>query len=422
MQANATLKLYQDDSFLTTCSTTVVALDPQGAPKVVLAQTVFFAEGGGQPADRGSLVFDTKTGPQTAQVQSVHEKDGLLWHTLDALPQGVCVGDGVQGSLDWAHRLDSMQQHSGEHILSGVLYQLYGAQNVGFHIGHDMVRMDTSCPLTAQQLQKAENMANEIIWQNKPIETLLPSAEALQAMTYRSKKELMGEVRIVRIAGADTCACCGTHLRHTGQVGQIKILTQEHYKGGERLSVVCGKRALSAAQGMRMREGEIGALLSAKAEQTAQAVRRVYDEMTALKFAKQGIELQLFDALAAQAKAAQTPPYTSPTADTSGAACPAIFTVNGLAPDGLHKLAATRCAQTNALCAALCEQSGKAEGSISTGYCLALAEGDVRPLCKALNAQFAGRGGGKPNICQGSAAASAAEIAAFLQAAVQEMR
>ncbi len=433
-QLATTTKLYEHDAFLTHCTTTLCGVLPvgKGACKVALAQSIFFAEGGGQPADRGSLAFATAQGEQTAKVCDVHEKDGVLWHTLEALgaplaaalfgvddstadvaggaaQQPNLLGCTVHCALDWAHRLDSMQQHTGEHILSGILHQLYGAENVGFHIGSEAVRMDTSCPISAAQLKIAEEMANEIIWQDVPIETLLPSADALAAMTYRSKKEIDGTVRIVRIANADTCACCGTHLHRTGQVGQIKILAAEHYKGGERLSVVCGKRALHAAQGMRTREAEIGTLLSAKPELTAAAVQRIYRELGELKFAKQGVEQQLFDALAQQAAASAA----------AGSTAPAIFTVSGLTPDGLHKLAEVLSMQTDVLCAALCEQPAKPDPKTgasvaSTGYCLAQRGSDIRPVCKALNTALQGRGGGKPNICQGSAQASAAEIAAFL--------
>ncbi len=410
-----TLKQYEQDAFQTSCTTTLcgvlAAQTGKEGTKIALAESIFFAEGGGQPSDRGTLVFFTAQGAVEAAVSAVHEKEGVLWHTLDAaLPLlETAVGCRVVCTLDWAHRLDSMQQHSGEHILSGILHQLYGAENVGFHIGSDLVRMDTSCPINAAQLQVAENMANEIIWQNVPIETLLPTRDALATMTYRSKKEIDGQVRIVRIANADTCACCGTHLHTTGQVGQIKILAVEHYKGGERLSVVCGKRALQAAQGMRTREAEIGALLSAKPALTATAVQRVYAELNALKFAKQGVEQQLFDALAQQAAAAAK----------AGSNAPAIFTVSGLSPDGLHKLAEVLCQATDGLCAALCEQPAKLDpntgaSTASTGYCIAHRGADIRPLCKALNTALQGRGGGKPNICQGSASASAAEIATFL--------
>ena len=200
-------------------------------------------------------------------------------------------------------------------------------------------------------------------------------------------------MRIVTIPGADVCACCGTHTRTTGQVGQIKILTSENYKGGVRLSIVCGARALEAAQAMRARQADIGALLSAKADQTAVAVHRVYDEYTALKFNHFGLCSQLFDALAAAVEPGQN----------------AIRIVPGLDPDGLHRLAVRLSEATTGLCAALTPNDK------GTGYCLAQAGGDVRALTKALNTALNGRGGGKPGICQGSCAATPEQVEDFLK-------
>ena len=155
------------------------------------------------------------------------------------------VGSTVTGTLDWAARLDAMQQHTGEHILSGTLHRLYGAENVGFHIGDPYVRMDTSIPLTAQQLAEAEAQANAAVWADTPVRCYLPDPDTLAATEYRSKKELEGPVRLVE-AGGDCCACCGTHLARTGEVGLIKILSAQHYKTGMRLTVACGQRAYNA--------------------------------------------------------------------------------------------------------------------------------------------------------------------------------
>ena len=366
-----TEKYFEQDAFRTQCESTILAAEPDektGGGRIALDGTVFYPEGGGQPADRGTLTLPDGT---TLNVTDVHEHDGILWHSVDALPESAVPGTAVSGCIDWEWRFDKMQQHTGEHILSGILHQMFGAENVGFHIGSEAVRMDTSVPISAEGLQAAE----------------------LAALVYRSKKEIEGQVRIVTIPGADVCACCGTHTRTTGQVGQIKILASENYKGGVRLSVVCGARALEAAQAMRARQADIGALLSAKADQTAVAVHRVYDEYTALKFTHFGVCSQLFDALAQLA---------NPGED-------AIRTVPGLDPDGLHRLAVRLTEATTGLCAALTPTEK------GTGYCIAQADGDVRALTKALNAALNGRGGGKPGICQGSCAAAPEQVEAFLR-------
>ena len=387
-----TQKYYEADAYRREADAVILAAEPdgRGGGKLALDGTVFYPEGGGQPADHGTLTL-----PDGAQltVTDVHEQGGVIWHRVDALPDTAAPGTAVTGRIDWAWRFDKMQQHTGEHILSGILHQMFGAENVGFHIGSDAVRMDTSVPISAEGLREAELAANRIVWQNVPVLITYPTREELARMTYRSKKEIEGQVRIVTIPGADVCACCGTHTAATGAVGQIKILAAENYKGGVRLSIVCGERALLAAQAMRQRQADIGALLSAKPSETAHAVHRVYDEYTALKFAHFGLCSELFDALAAQ---------VAPGAD-------AIRIVPGLDPDGLHRLAARLSEATTGLCAAL---TANEKG---TGYCLAQAGGDVRALTKALNTALNGRGGGKPGICQGSCAAAPEQVETFLK-------
>ena len=387
-----TQKYYEADAYRREADAVILAAEPdgRGGGKLALDGTVFYPEGGGQPADHGTLTL-----PDGARltVTDVHEQGGVIWHRVDALPDTAAPGTAVTGRIDWAWRFDKMQQHTGEHILSGILHQMFGAENVGFHIGSDAVRMDTSVPISAEGLREAELAANRIVWQNVPVLITYPTREELARMTYRSKKEIEGQVRIVTIPGADVCACCGTHTAATGAVGQIKILAAENYKGGVRLSIVCGERALLAAQAMRQRQADIGALLSAKPSETAHAVHRVYDEYTALKFAHFGLCSELFDALAAQ---------VAPGAD-------AIRIVPGLDPDGLHRLATRLSEATTGLCAAL---TANEKG---TGYCLAQAGGDVRALTKALNTALNGRGGGKPGICQGSCAAAPEQVETFLK-------
>ena len=391
-----TEKYFEPDAFRTQCESVILAAEPDektGGGRIALDGTVFYPEGGGQPSDRGTLTLPDGA---TLNVTDVHERDGILWHSVDALPGSAVPGTAVSGCIDWEWRFDKMQQHTCEHILSGILHQMFGAENVGFHIGSEAVRMDTSVPISAEGLREAETAANRVIWEDVPVVITYPTPEELAALTYRSKKEIAGQVRIVTIPGADVCACCGTHTATTGQVGQIKILASENYKGGVRLSVVCGGRALREAQAMRSRQADIGALLSAKADQTAVAVHRVYDEYTALKFAHFGLCQQLFDAMAAQLGPDET----------------AIRIVPGLDPDGLHRLAARLSEATTGLCAALTPNEK------GTGYCIARSGGDVRTLTKALNAALNGRGGGKPGICQGSCAAAPEQVEEFLRKAL----
>lgn len=307
-----TQKLYEANAFRTEAVSHILSAEPlrDGGARVALDATVFYPEGGGQSADRGVL---TLADGQTLDVADVHESGGVIWHTIAGpLPAAAAPGAEVTGRIDWARRFDQMQQHTGEHILSGTLHRLFGADNVGFHIGAEAVRMDTSVPISAAGLREAELAANRIVWQDVPVQAAYPAPEDLAALEYRSKKPIDGPVRIVTIPGADVCACCGTHTASSGQVGLIKILTAENYKGGLRLTVVCGERALRQMQAMRQRQADIGALLSAKASETANAVHRIYDEYNSLKFVHFGLCSQLFDALASTVTPGQPAFFTVP--------------------------------------------------------------------------------------------------------------
>ena len=248
----ATAKLYETDPYVQTFTATVLVCTPAGEQFAVqLDRTAFYPEGGGQPCDTGAL--------GTALVTDVQEHGGVITHTVSAaLP----VGQTVEGRIDWARRRDHMEQHTGEHILSGTLHRLFGAENVGFHIGSPAVRMDMSVPLTAGQLAEAEAQANAVIRADAPVRCWYPAPEDLAKLTYRSKKEIDGAVRLVDAGGADLCACCGTHVSTTGQVGAIKILSAQSYKGGTRLAVVCGERAHQSIAAAWQDAAAVGTLLS----------------------------------------------------------------------------------------------------------------------------------------------------------------
>lgn len=378
-----TEKLYEIDSYVQKFTAQVLACTPvQGGFTVVLDRTAFFPEGGGQPCDTGTL--------ETARVLAVHTDGETVTHTTDApLP----VGGTVTGCLDWPHRLDAMQQHTGEHILSGTLHRLFGAENVGFHIGTPYVRMDTDIPLTAAQLAEAEAEANAAVRADTPVRCWVPDAETLHRTVYRSKKELAGDVRLVE-AGGDCCACCGTHLARTGEVGLIKIISYAHYKSGMRLAVACGQRAYDAVAGIWADTEAAGRLLSAPVGALTPALERRQEGEAALKLRMAALQNALADTFAEHAAPGQA----------------AVLWADGADGDGLRRIAMAVTAKTAAPCCVL------AAGGQGLAYALAAAPGgDVRADCKALNAAFAGRGGGKPAFCQGSLAETDYEkVKAFL--------
>ena len=367
-----TEKLYEADSYVQNFTAQVVSCTPvSGGFAVVLDRTAFFPEGGGQPCDTGRL--------GGARVLAVHTDGETITHTTDA---PLTVGETVDGCLDWPARLDAMQQHTGEHILSGALHRLFGAENVGFHIGSPYVRMDTSIPLTPEQLAQAEAEANAAVRADTPVHCWVPDPETLARTDYRSKKELTGDVRLVE-AGGDCCACCGTHLARTGEVGLIKIISAQHYKTGIRLAVACGQRAYDAVAAICADADAAGRLLSAPAGSLTPAVENRQNGETALKQRIAALQNALADAYVKAAVPGQ----------------PAVLWAEGADGDGLRRIAMAVCAGTNQVACAL------APGGQGTSYALAAPEGtDARALGKALNEAFAGRGGGKPAFCQGSLA------------------
>ena len=245
-----TKKLYYEDAYATEFDAVVLSCEEKSITKqesdkagndgqvvyqVALDQTLFFPEEGGQSPDKGVL--------SGANVLDVQIKGDVITHTLD---RPLVVGETVHGTLNWKHRFSNMQQHSGEHIFSGTVNRLYGYNNVGFHLSDNIVTMDFNGVLTEEDVTRVENLVNEIIVKNVPITISYPTKEELAGMVYRSKIEIEEQVRIVTVEGADVCACCAPHVRRTGEIGMLKVMSAQNHKGGVRLSMLCGFRALEA--------------------------------------------------------------------------------------------------------------------------------------------------------------------------------
>ena len=227
-------KLYYDSAYIKEFEGTVLSCRKgKKAYEAVLDQTAFYPEGGGQPTDTGIL--------GGIRVLEVHEKNGEVIHYLE---QPLTVGQTVKGVIDWENRFIHMQEHSGEHLVSGLIHAKYGYDNVGFHMGAEEVTIDFNGLIEWDDLMEIEHKANSMIWENLEIYADFPAKEELEHLDYRSKKELNGDVRIVKIPGGDICACCGTHVKRTGEIGLVKFLSMIHYKGGVRISLLCGKRAV----------------------------------------------------------------------------------------------------------------------------------------------------------------------------------
>ena len=377
-------KLYEENPFLARFTARVRSC-AQGRKgwDVILDQTAFYPEGGGQPYDLGTL--------GGVQVLEVHEREGHVVHTCSAPLE---EGSTVEGEIDWARRFDLMQHHSGEHIVSGLAHTMYGCDNVGFHMGADVITIDLNVELTQDQVRALEAAANRYIWGDHPVQITYPSPEELAHLEYRSKKAIQGQVRIVSFPGADTCACCGTHVSSSGQVGLVKLLSCQKFRSGVRIELVCGGRAFAHLSQVWEQNHQISNLTSAKLLETAPAVERLLGENQALKSRILTMEDTHFAALAQQYQ---------------GAGDVVLFEAD-LRPDGLRRLTAAVQAACGGRCACFSGQDGQ-------GYQYAIGQpgGELRPLVKELNQALQGRGGGKPDFVQGSVAAGRSEIEHFFQ-------
>ena len=377
-------KLFYEDPFLVEFTARVLSCTPDKEGfAVTLDRTAFYPEGGGQNADQGTLggVF----------VTDVREKEGEVIHYCD---KALSVGDTVAGAIDFARRFDLMQQHSGEHIVSGILCGRHGCDNVGFHIGHDLVTIDFNTQLTMEELREIETLANRYIWEDHPIEVSWPEPEVLAALPYRSKKALTGAVRIVTFPGADCCACCGTHVRRSGQVGIIKLLSCQKFREGVRIEMAAGGRALRYCTEVLDQNTHVSQLLSAKPLETAAAVERLQKELYSLRGRVAALEEGDF---------ARKAEHFAGQGD--------VLLIEGdMASESVRRL----CAAVMDTCGGRCAVFA---GSDSQGYKYAMGQtgGDLRTLVKDLNTALNGRGGGKPHFAQGSLQASAEAIRAFFQ-------
>ena len=367
-----TEKLFYLDSHLQRFSAQVEQCVPDGENwQIVLDRTAFFPEGGGQYADTGIL--------GSARVLDVQEKDGVIFHRTDA---PLSVGDCVEGRIDWDLRFMKMQQHTGEHIVSGLVHKRFGYQNVGFHLGSEDCTMDFNGEITKEEIREIEWEANRAVVRNLEVEVTYPDQKVLQTLVYRSKIEIEGQVRIVTIPGYDVCACRAPHVSKTGEIGQIKLTNVQRYKGGVRVTMLCGFRALADYNRKLQAARQISAALCAKEDETAEAVVHLQEECAQWK--QRVLNLQK-DLLSYKAKAVD---------DTEDAVCLFEPELEGEAPRFLMNQVLDA---GHGVCAVF--SGGKDE---NYRYVIGSRQLDLRKLVKELNMEFQGRGGGKPEMVQGS--------------------
>ena len=325
------------------------------------------------------------------KVLDVHEKDDIITHTTD---KPLEVGAEVEGEIDWERRFDLMQNHSGEHILSGVICQKYGCDNVGFHMGKEMITIDLNTKIPEEDLPWLEEKANEAIWNNVPVGIRYPSKEELDALDYRSKKELEGQVRIVNVGEYDCCACCGTHVKLAGEIGLIKIISSQNYKGGTRLELLSGKRALQDFRKKNDVSAQAGQLLSVPAEKVDAAVKNVLAERDELIQTLNQLKWKYFNLKAEQV--------------AEGTENILFF------GDGFNSKDMTHFAdlllKNGAKRTAVFSPSGD-----GFAFVLLSTEKDGRDFTDAMKEPFACKGGGKPDAVQGRVTGAKKDIQAFFE-------
>ena len=376
-----TIKLYNDNVMLKNCQATVLACEERdGKFFVELDQTVIFPEGGGQLSDRGKI--------DGVNVLRASEKEGRLWHECDAPLE---VGAKVEVSLDWAVRLDRMQQHCGEHILSFVCWKLFDSNNIGFHMNEDTVTVDLDKALSEEELLQVEQESNAIIWENRPITVLnLESEEAAKLPMRKFNANLQGILRIVAVENADVCTCCGTHPPVTGMVGCLKIIRAERRKQGQRLEILCGARAMAdyAKQNRILRD--LATDLSSKVDEVPERYAKLKEEMANLNDALKEktaklLDIEIQEVLAkaeTRADGAKLLPLVLDDAKTGKNILPRVGALG------------------NTVSVILAVQPERISYFVALGKDTA---GDCRAYIKLLNDTFGGRGGGKPDGAQGGA-------------------
>ncbi len=376
-----TRKLFYEDCHLCTFTARVLRCEKgEKGYEIVLDATAFYPEGGGEAPDLGML--------GGVNVLDVQEKDGEILHYCDgALP----VGQEVEGQIDWLRRFDLMQQHTGEHIISGLLHAKFGYMNTGFHVGADVMEVDFDGPISPEALAEIEQKANEAVWADIPLECWVPTEEELPTVQYRTKRPLPWPVRIVRVPGYDSCACCGVHVKRTGEVGLIKILSCTALRGGVRLEMVCGRRAYRHMGIIFEENRKVSQAFSAPMNGTGAAAQKMCEALGAEKMRAGRLQNQILDTVAQSYVNQEKVLHFEPDLDSNALRYLADKLAN--------------------VCAGPVAVFAGTNGSYA--YCLAQREGDLRELNKKLTAELNGRGGGKPHFQQGTVRATKEEICRF---------
>lgn len=372
---------YQPDCIA--CEALVLACKPakEGGFDVLLDQTAIYPEGGGQPSDRGLI--------GEARVSHAREEQGEIWHRCDRpLSEGVKVAVRAEEAL----RRDHTQQHTGEHMLSGLAASRFGCANVGFHMAEDVVTIDLDKPLDQEQIDELELAVNQAIQKNEPTLCRMVTEEEYEGVEIRKKaKNLKGEIRIVYTGGVDSCTCCGTHCATAGEVGLLKILSHINYKGGVRITFVCGMRAVKSMMEDGRRMERIARRFSTKSEQAVEAVVRQGEELAALRR-----EIKLRTEALLSYRAAEL----AAKGEEHGGVKLVMALESGLDMPELSMLGEKVCSGEKTVAVLFSQKDNQLLYRVARGAGVALS---MKEICLAINGLVGGKGGGRDDSAQGSA-------------------
>ncbi|MBA4347231.1 MAG: hypothetical protein C0413_00035 [Clostridiales bacterium] len=377
-----TKRLYDLDSHQIEAQSIVLSCTPAGEQfDVVLDQTVFFPEGGGQPSDTGTL--------GGAAVLHVREEGGEIYHRVD---RTLAVGASVTGVIDWTRRFDLMQQHTGEHLLSFSFFDLFQASNVGFHLALNYATIDFDKPVTREQIQEAELLANRFVWKNLTVQaTFYDNEDVIRELPLRKHAEgLVPPIRVVHVDGADMCTCCAPHCYTTGEIGSIFVADASSYKGGTRITFFCGERALKLQRAQHDDLDAIARRFSCQREAALGAIKKLSDDYGALKKSERELAKSLNGYMSAEFLQA---------ASSAGKYRVVAQLVTGVDGGRLKDLSQAACAEKT-LTLLLSETDGRLSYVLATGVNFPI---DVSELMPAVNAALGGKGGGRGTLAQGTA-------------------
>ena len=382
-----TKRLFDENVMQRECEAVVVRTEPyHEGYAVVLDQTVFFPEGGGQLSDTGTLTAGEKALP----VKHVHEKAGEIFHETK---EPLAPGTKVVAKIDWPVRFDHMQQHCGEHMLSYAFYKLFGAHNVGFHMSADMVGIDLDREVDWQQALQAERFTNREIQEDRPVTTkLVPAEEAAKMNLRKFNDKLTGILRIVTVEGSDSCTCCGTHPPSSGMVGLVQIFKVEKHKEGSRISFLCGREALERVEQYMLAALDASNLLSIKETELPDGIARLQQEKKELGERLTECTGKLLEYRIEEMKAHP--------ATTEAGHAKFVFLESDMTPKEAKALA-KRLGEIPEAFSAIFYQNGE-----RLNYMFLATDGaavNCQQLIRTVNEAFGGRGGGRPELCQGSA-------------------